>query len=215
MTSNTDTTLSPTVATVMGMDIAEATELATSWCRMWNEKPALAYELMTDDCVQWFANAPDLDSVIGPAQQEAFVTAYRGRQVNVFVPRLYVVDGDAFAYLWDVTFPDATVMTGIDVNVVQGKRIRENWTFLGPRRDAPDPPPGDLLDGEKLTTLASGWAAAMGYAVHRRLIVDESSGRIAVLRNTSDGAGGVDLLAVRDGDVEPIWSVTGARAFRY
>lgn len=38
-----------------GMDIGEISELATAWCRMWNEDSALAHELMTDDCVQWFA----------------------------------------------------------------------------------------------------------------------------------------------------------------
>lgn len=55
----------------------------------------------------------------------------------------------------------------------------------------------------------------MDYAVHRQLIIDVQSGRIALLRNTSDGVGGVDLLAVRNGEVESIWSVTGTRAFRY
>ena len=197
------------------MDTEEVIELATTWCRMWNEDPALAHELMTDDCVQWFANTPDLDSVVGPTQQEAFVTAFRAQQVNIFVPRVYVVDGDTFAYLWDVTLPDATVMTGVDVNVLQGKRIHENWTFMGPHRDAPDLPLGDVLDRDALTTLASNWAKTMDYAVHRRLIIDVQSGRIALLRNTSDGIGGVDLLAVRNGEVEPIWSVTGTRAFRY
>jgi hypothetical protein len=53
----------------------------------------------------------------------------------------------------------------------------------------------------------------MDYAVHRRLIVDVHSGRVALLRKTFDGIGGVDLLAVRNGEVEPIWSVTGP--FRY
>lgn len=199
----------------MGMDTAEINELATTWCRMWNEDPALAHALMTDDCVQWFANAPDLDSVVGPTQQEAFVTAARAQLGNIFVPRLHVVDGTRFAYLWDVTFRDGRVMTGIDVNVLQGRRIRENWTFMGPRRDAPDPPLGDVLDRDTLAALASNWAETLDYAVHRELIIDVQRGRIALLRNMSDGIGGVDLLAVRNGEVEPIWSVTGTRAFRY
>ena len=199
----------------MGMDIGEITELATTWCRMWNEDSALAHELMTDDCVQWFASGPDLDSVVGPTQQEAFVTAARAQTGNMFVPRLYVVDGNVFTYLWDVTSRDGTVMTGVDVNMVQGKRIKDNWTFMGPHRDAPLPPPGDVLGRDSLATLASNWAEMMDYVVHRQLIIDVQSGRIALLRNTSDGIGGVDLLAVRNGQVEPIWSVTGTRAFRY
>ena len=38
----------------------------TSWCRMWNEDPSLAHELMTDDCVQWSDHGVGLDSVVGP-----------------------------------------------------------------------------------------------------------------------------------------------------
>ncbi|WP_422746998.1 hypothetical protein ACN27E_04850 [Mycobacterium sp. WMMD1722] len=197
------------------MNTAEITELAATWCRMWNQDSALAHQLMTDDCVQWFADGPDLDSVVGPAQQEAFVTAARARLGNIFVPRLYVIDGDTFAYLWDVRSADATVMTGIDVNVQHGRRIKENWTFAGPHRDEPDPPPGDLLERDVLAAEASKWAQAKGYAVHRQLIVDVASGRVAMLRTTSAGIGGVDILTVRDGVVDPIWSVTGTRAFRY
>jgi hypothetical protein len=207
--------VSPRVGTVSGMENEEVTELATTWCRMWNEDSSLAHELMTDDCVQWFANGPDLDSVVGPAQQEVFVTAARAQTGNVFVPRLFVADGDTFAYLWDVTSRDGTVKTGIDVNVLQGERVAENWTLGGPHRDAPLPPPGDVLDRDALATSASDWAKAMDYIVHRRLIIDVQNSRIALLRTTSDGVGGVDLLAVRDGDVEPIWSITGNRPFRY
>ncbi len=198
------------------MDSREITELATTWCRMWNEDPALAHELMSDDCVQWFAGGDDLDSVVGPTQQEAFVAALQSQRTNIFVPRVFVIEGDTFAYLWDVTFPaDGTVMSGIDVNVLQDKRIRQNWTFMGPHRDASDPQPGDALDRDALATVASNWAETMGYAVHRQPILDVNNGRIALLRTTSDGVGGVDLLTVRNGDVEPIWSLTGTRAFRY
>lgn len=212
---NTDTTVSPWLGTVIGMDIDEITEVAATWCRMWNEEAALAHQLMTDDCVQWFANGPDLDAVVGPTQQEAFVKAAQAQLGNIFVPCVYVVDGDTFAYLWDVTSRDGTVRTGVDVNVLEGNRIRENWTFMGPHRDAPAPGLGDVLDRDALATSATNWAETMGFVVHRRLIIDVQSGRIALMRNTSDGVGGVDLLAVRNGQVEPIWSVTGTRAFRY
>jgi len=212
---NTDITVSPPVGTVFVMDTEHVIELAETWCHMWNEDSALAYQLMTDDCVQWFASAPDLDSVVGPAQQEVFVTEARARLGNVFVPRLYVIDDGMFAYLWDVTSADGTVLTGIDVNVLQGGKIRENWTFPGPHRTVPDPSPGKALDRNELTKLGTEWAAANGYAIHREMIIDAPAGRIALLRTTSGGIGGVDLLTVRDRGIEPIWSITGARGFRY
>lgn len=215
VTPNTDTTLSPRLGTVIVMDIDGITELTTTWCRMWNEDAALAHQLMTDDCVQWWSGGPDLDAVVGPAAQEAFVRTAQTQIGNVFRPRLYVADDDMFAYLWDATSPDGTVVTGIDVNVLSHDRVRENWTFVGPHRDAQDQPLGDVHDRNTLATAASRWAVTMGHSAHRRLIVDARSGRIAMLRTTSDGVGGVDLLAVRDGTVEPIWSVTGKRAFRY
>lgn len=52
-------------------------------------------------------------------------------------------------------------------------------------------------------------------AAPRQPILDADNGRIALLRTMSDGVGGADLLTVRNGDVEPIWSLTGTRAFRY
>ncbi|TWP51764.1 hypothetical protein FKR81_12935 [Lentzea tibetensis] len=54
------------------------------WCRMWNEDPSLAHELMTGSCVQWSNRVESLDAVVGPDQQERFVTDYRARHVNVF-----------------------------------------------------------------------------------------------------------------------------------
>lgn len=197
------------------MNADEITALAATWCRMWNEEPALAHELMTDDCVQWAATTDVLDTVVGPAEQEAFITALHAGPVNVFVPRLYVIDGDVFAYLWDATLPDGTVMTGVDVNRLQGSLIHENWTFMGPHCADPDPDTGDCLDRARLTEATSDWAAAMGYAVHREPVVDTATGRVALLRATADGVGGIDLLTVRGGGVEPIWSVVGSRPFRY
>ncbi|WP_329274618.1 hypothetical protein [Streptomyces sp. NBC_00691] len=114
-----------------------------TWCRMWNEDPSLAYGLMSDDCVQWSDHGASLDTVVGPEEQERFVTAYRARHVNIFSPRVLADAGDRFAYLWDVRKADGQVLTGIDVNVLEDGRIRENWTFVAERRcERPDPEPG-------------------------------------------------------------------------
>ena len=148
------------------MKTPDIIELTEAWARMWNEDSSLAHDLMTDDCVQWWGSGPDLDTVVGPVQQETFVTAAREKTGNVFVPRLYVIDGDTYAYLWDVTSREGTVMSGIDVNVLQGNRIQENWTFVGPHRDAPDPAPGDTLDRDTTAELAHTWAEKLLSLIH-------------------------------------------------
>lgn len=110
------------------------------WCRMWSADPALAHQLMTDDCVQWSGQTAGLDAVVGPKQQEEFVVAYRAQHINVFSPRVLADADDSFAYLWDVRAPDGTVRTGLDVNILAGDRARENWTFVAQRHhDRPDP----------------------------------------------------------------------------
>ena len=112
------------------------------WCRMWNEDPSLAHRLMSDGCVQWSNRTEGLDTVVGPDEQERFVTGYRARHVNVFTPRVFVDAGDRFAYLWDEKTPDGQLKTGLDVNILKGDSIHENWTFVGERRcDRPDPEP--------------------------------------------------------------------------
>ncbi len=237
------------------------TELMTTWCRMWSEDPALAREVMTDDCVQWSGQTPGLDTVVGPEQQEKFVTGYRAQHVNVFQPRVLVDGGDRFAYLWDVTRPDGSITTGIDVNMVREGRIAENWTFVAAHRcDEPDPQTGGSLDGvglaeqwlqlqngqrgadhalvtDDVTVFVGESQAIRGSAplaahldavraaypplageLHRQPVVDAASGRIALLRTTTDAdgrAGGVDLLAVRDGRIAQVWSLSGTRPFRY
>ena len=192
-----------------------ATDLANAWCRMWTAQPALATDLMTEDCVQWSADTPVLDDVVGPQQQERFITEHRARHVTVFDRRLVVADGDMFAYLWDVTFPDGTMRTGIDVNVVRGGLIGENWTFMGQAyRPEPDPAPGDHVDGDELRGRAGDWAGVRGSQVHRRPIVDPATGHMVLLR-TSGGVGAVDLLTLRAGTLEADWSISGSRAFRY
>lgn len=112
----------------------------TMWCRMWNEDPSLAYDLMSDDCVQWSNRSAGLDTVIGPHQQERFIAAYRALHVNIFSPRVCVDAGDRFAYLWDVRKADGQVLTGIDVNILKDDRIHENWTFVAERHCAQSDP---------------------------------------------------------------------------
>jgi hypothetical protein len=112
----------------------------TKWCRMWNEDPSLAHDLMSDDCVQWSDRGAGLETVIGPEEQERFVAGYRAQHVNVFSPRLFVDAGNRFGYLWDVRKLDGQVLTGIDVNILKDGRIGENWTFVAERRcERPDP----------------------------------------------------------------------------
>ena len=84
-------------------------ERMRSWCRMWNEAPELAHDLMTDDAVQWSGQGAGLDPVVGPEQQVRFLRAYRARHHPHFTPGLFVDGGDRFAYLWDLATPDGTI----------------------------------------------------------------------------------------------------------
>jgi hypothetical protein len=199
----------------MNFDTTTFTGLADAWARMWTAQPALAADLMSGDCVQWSADTPVLDEVIGPQQQERFIVAHRLKHVTVFDRRLLVADGDTFAYLWDVTFPDGSMKTGIDVNVVRDGLIAVNWTFMGNAyREEPDPAPGDSTGPGHLRGLAEKWADVQGFRIHGRQIVDAAAGRVVLMR-TSDGVGGIDLLTLRDGVLEASWSITGVRDFRY
>ncbi|PRY39042.1 nuclear transport factor 2 family protein [Umezawaea tangerina] len=207
-------------------------KLMTVWCRMWNEDPALAHDLMTDECVQWSGNTTGLDAVVGPREQEEFVTAYRAEHVNVFTPRVLVDGGDRFAYLWDVRTADGRVLTGVDVNVVRDGRVHENWTFVGERHDGQADPEPEAADRAVLEDLALGWTGDgpvadrfrgtaaddldLAVTAHREVVVDPDRGRVALLRTTGeDAVSGVDLFAVREGRVARAWSLTGVRPFRY
>ena len=113
--------------------------LMTTWLQMWNEDPALARDVMTDDCRQWSGQTAGLDTVVGPDDQVRFVTGYRAQHINVFRPRVLVDGGDQLAYLWDVTLPDGTVWTGADANLVRDGRVSRNWTFVSnAHSDGPD-----------------------------------------------------------------------------
>lgn len=132
-----------------------------TWCRMWSEDPELAHQLLADDGRQWSGQTAALDAVVGPAQQVAFVTAYRAQHVNVFTPRLLVDAGERFGYLWDVARPDGSTVTGLDVNVLAGDRIVQNWTFAAARPcELPDPaerPDDAPLDADGLAAAVRRW----------------------------------------------------------
>jgi hypothetical protein len=118
-----------------------------------------------------------------------------------------------------VTLPDGTMKSGIDVDVLYGQQIRENWTFVADgHRNEPDPGPGDSIGYDALLSLVLDWAGEHRYTVHRRSVIDAGNGRAALLRtSTIDDdvqVGGVDLLTVRGGVLEPLWSIPGRRAFR-
>jgi hypothetical protein len=128
---------------------------------MWDTDPALAHKLMTDDCVQWSAQTPGLDTIVGPDQQEQFVTAYRTKHVNLFRPWLLIDGTTSFAYLWDVTSPDGTVRTGVDVNVLRGDLVAENWTCVADRHDSPGPDDtlAETTDADILADVCRRWVA--------------------------------------------------------
>jgi hypothetical protein len=134
--------------------------LMTTWLQMWNENPALAHDVMTDDCRQWSGQAVGLDTVVGPDDQVRFVTGYRAQHVNVFRPRVFVDAGDQMAYLWDVTLPDGTVWTGADANLVRDGRVSRNWTFVSNAHcDGPDPGPASAqpTHATTLDDLCQAW----------------------------------------------------------
>ncbi|WP_143168239.1 hypothetical protein [Jatrophihabitans endophyticus] len=189
-------------------------ERMTTWCRMWSEDPTLAHRLMTEDCAQWASQTPVLDTVIGPDQAVAAMTALRAEQVNLFTPRVLADGGDTFAYLWDVRHPDGVVRTGLDVNVLRDGAIAENWTFVAEHDDRPDPADTQPTDAGLLADLATASVRERGGELHRAPIVDAARGRVAVLW-TAQGSGWADLLVVRDGRVSRTWSFGGERAFRY
>jgi hypothetical protein len=209
--------------------LANNAERMITWCRMWSEDPALAHELMTGDCVQWSGQTPGLDTVVGPAEQEEFITKYRAQHLNNFTPRVLVDGGSAFAYTWDVATPGGGVKTGLDVNILSGDRIRENWTFVAPGHcDTPDPGPDetpatqDLVgqwlrgEGSGAVQLFSGTAGPVPNGprkLHRDPIL--APGRAAFLWTAPDGTTGADVLALRAGRISQAWSLTGSRAFRY
>ncbi len=146
--------------TVNADPITNNTTSTIVWCRMWSEEPALAHRLMTDDCLQWSAQTPGLDTVVGPDEQERLVAAYRAEHVNVFSPRVLVDGGASFAYLWDVTRPDDSVVSGADVNVLEGALVRESWTVIANRLFADPIPPAAPTGQSRIEFLCQRWCEA-------------------------------------------------------
>jgi SnoaL-like domain len=111
--------------------------LPDTWCRMWNDDPKLAHELVSADFRMWFGGSDGADAVRGPDGLAAFVEDYRRIQGITFAPRIVAVDdsGARIAYSWDATFPDGSVRTGIDVSTVDGGRVTGNWSVVAERRD--------------------------------------------------------------------------------
>ncbi|MFD7078883.1 hypothetical protein [Streptomyces sp. NPDC059918] len=104
---------------------------------------------MSDDCVQWSDHGAGLDAVVGPEQQERFVTPYRARHGNLFGPRLLdeppavtihrqpVVDpvrGRAALLRTAETSADGGVpVGGVDLLTVRSGRIARAWPLTGTR----------------------------------------------------------------------------------
>jgi hypothetical protein len=181
------------------------------WCRLWNEDPSLAHELMTDGCAQWSNRGEGLDTVVGPDEQERFVTDYRARHVNVFTPRVFVDAGDRFAYLWDVRSPDGRVTTGLDVNILSDDRIHENWTFAGARRcDQPDPEPvvAGPADPAAIEELARRWVQLRNGRTE--LAQDVATSDFALFSGESpagDANGPAELAALVDRLAAPVIAI--------
>lgn len=115
-------------------DLDDPGDLASTWCRMWNDDPALARSLVTDDARVWFGGAqnPDLHGV---EDFETFVERYRTEKAVRFTPLTVAYDdgGDRFAYTWQARFPDGRERGGIDFYTLRDGRIAENWSVVGGR----------------------------------------------------------------------------------
>jgi hypothetical protein len=213
VTWNTDTTVSPTGTRLLLMDnvtnnVVDNENRMIDWCRMWTEDPALAHQLMTDECLQWSNRMTGLDAVVGPAEQERFVTAYRARQVNVFTPRVLADAGDRFTYLWGIRTPDGEVKTGLDFNVMRGDRVHENWTFVATRHcDQPDPEPVAATDRAELAELGQRWARLRnGRAEPAQDVVTSDFALFAGEGAAGDATGPAELAALVERRAAPAFT---------
>ncbi len=185
---------------------------------MWNEDPTLAHELVADDARQWSGVTEALDSIIGPAATTEFIQAYQRNAGNVFTPRTLVIDGtDRLAYTWDVTRPDGTATTGLDICVLTDGLVSLNWTVPTTERSGLSDGPGlevlpsadRTLDRAGLTAVATGL-----HPWHGDLVVDVTRQTVAGV--WTDGAiGGVAIVVVTDGAVSRSWSHPGTRPLHY
>jgi hypothetical protein len=113
-------------------------DIATSWTRLWNGELDLAAGLLDPGFRIHFGAPVDpqvTDAVRGPAGMAAFVRDYRESRgdVRFRVEGPPVGERDRTAFLWSAAMPDGRQVSGIDVAVLAGGRIREVWSVTGAR----------------------------------------------------------------------------------
>jgi hypothetical protein len=124
-------------------------QLAQAWLAVWNEDPALAHGLATDEVRLWLGGTDAADALRGPGALERFVARYRDKQTVRFTPRVVLGDdsGKRLAYTWDAELADGTVLTGADAYTLRDGRISENWSLTGERQCVLAPSPGPAGPG--------------------------------------------------------------------
>ncbi|GAA3354277.1 hypothetical protein [Saccharopolyspora gregorii] len=170
--------------------------LAQRWCHMWNARPESAHELLTPDARQWSGKSPGLDDLVGPEPAVGFIRRWAIDPGPRFAVRLLAADrGERLAYTWDATLPDATVLSGMDVNVLVGGKVAENWTIAGDRRvPGPDPAPRPA-SADRLREIADGWVGPEPAGVLGPDVVLRSA--LAEVGDVEGGAAVRDLLSAR------------------
>jgi hypothetical protein len=106
-------------------------KLADAWRDMWNDQPALAHDLLTDDARLWSGKVDVFDPITGPAAFADYLAAYqRDRRIR-FTTRAVVADRDRLATTWDAALPDGSVRSGADVHLLRDGRVARHWTITG------------------------------------------------------------------------------------
>lgn len=105
------------------------TDIANTWCHMWNDDPSLVESVATDDIRVWFGGAGSPD-VVGAAALAGFVPRFRAERGVRFTPLTVATDGERLAYTWQARFPDGSDHGGIDFYTVRDGRVAENWSVL-------------------------------------------------------------------------------------
>jgi hypothetical protein len=176
-------------------------DLAQAWCEMWNEDPALARRLVTEDFRVWFGSTANGDELQGPGELERFVARYREERGVRFTPRAVVADdgGERFAYSWDARYPDGTVHTGADTYTLRDGLIAENWSVVGDRHCTLEPVPaaGPPAVTAELERLAQAWSPMWNgeTGLTGELLADDFRIWFAATRSAADDLTGPDGLA--------------------
>lgn len=164
-------------------------KLPEAWTHAWNDEPAAARDVLTDDARMWHGLSDMFDAAVGPDAFVAGITGYHEGHGTRFTLRTLVVDGPGrLATTWDATMPDGTTLSGVDLSAVRDGRIAANWMVPSPAlRHAPQP-----------DVVGSGSAS-------RAEIADLCRAWTAVWNGATERAGEVvvDDLAVWFGDAEP------------